>query len=109
MAVWNSTRSKWIQLNLELPYGTGWGGAVYLNEEIYIFGGFPNPKTLYKLGKNMKWTQLADMNEERTRISNCSLEMNGFIWVFGGQTGGFKCLKSVERYDPNEDKWTLMP
>ena len=92
-----------IKLPLKLPKPFANGGAVYLDGEIYIFGGTLTKET-YKLNKNLKWIRLADMNEDRWNISNSCLEWNGSIWVFGGSG-----LKSVERYDPRENKWINMP
>ena len=109
VAVLSGDRSEWIELNLKLPYEASGSGAVYLNGEIYLFGGIRNLKALYKLDKNMKWIRLADMNEGRNYITNSCLEWNGYIWVFGGVNEKDEFLKSVERYDPKEDKWTRMP
>lgn len=105
----NSDRSEWIPLQLKLPHPTAGGGAVYLNRELYIFGGIRKPRALFKLNKNMKWIQLADMNFEREWITHSSLEWNGYIWVFGGYNSEEGTLKSVERYDPIEDTWDEMP
>ena len=108
MAVLSRDRTKWIEIELELPYRASDSGAIYLNGEIYLFGGFMNRKVLYKLDKNLKWIRLADMNVGRGGIENSCLEWNGDIWVFGGEDENGKYLKSVERYDPKENKWTLM-
>ena len=97
-------QDRWIKLALKLPKILDVGGAVYLDGEIYIFGGWMD-KELYKLdNKTLKWIRLADMNEGRQYIRNSSVEWNGSIWVFGGFF-----LESVERYDPKEDKWIKMP
>ena len=101
-------QDKWIKLALKLPKKLYTGGAVYLDGEIYIFGGSLY-KELHKLdNKTLKWIRLADMNEDRRYISNSSVEWNGSIWVFGGSDGR-SYLKSVERYDPKENKWIKMP
>lgn len=109
MAVLSGDRSEWIETELTLPYSAWCSGAVYLNGEIYLFGGENNLKTTYKLDKNMEWIRLADMNDGRKFIANNCLEWNGYILVFGGQDNEDTCLKSVERYDPTADKWTRMP
>ena len=103
MQVLSGDRSEWIELQLKLPY-IGGGGAVFLNGAVYMFGGISNPKVLYKLDKNMKWIRLADMNVGRSSIKYSSLKMNGCIWVFGGASENKEPLKSVERYDPKENK-----
>ena len=109
MAVLSADRSEWIELKLKLPYKDLGSGAVYLNGEIYLFGGRNNPNALYKLDKNIEWIRLVDMNEGRKYITNSCSEWNGYIWVFGGDDEKGEELKSVERYDPKEDKWTRMP
>ena len=109
MAVLSADRSEWIELKLKLPFYANGSGAVYLNGEIYLFGGVNYPKALYKLNKNMTWIRLADMNERRKYITNSCLEWNGYIWVFGGWNEKDELLKSVERYDPRENKWAQMP
>ena len=95
---------------LKLPKELVTGGAVYLDGEIYIFGGYKMEKELYKLdNKTLKWIRLADMNEWRISITNSSVEWNGSIWVFGGLAVDKMASKSVERYDPKENKWIKMP
>ena len=101
--------NRWIKLALKLPKQLYEGGAVYLDGEIYIFGGYKMETELYKLdNKTLKWIRLADMNEGRRGITNSSVEWNGSIWVFGGRYRAGD-LKSVERYDPKENKWIKMP
>ena len=98
-------QDRWIKLALKLPKQLYEGGVVYLDGEIYIFGGWHMAKELYKLdNKTLEWIRLADMNETRWGINNSSVEWNGSIWVFGGWK-----LRSVERYDPKENKWIKMP
>lgn len=112
MAVLSRDRTKWTELQMKLPHKTTGGGAVYLNHELYIFGGFPKYKALLKMDKNNRWKFMEDMHDGRRGITNSCLVWNGAIWVFGGydgEEGGKECLKSVERYDPKADKWTKMP
>lgn len=106
MFILNREGADWIELAAELPHETEHGGAVVLNEELYIFGGSETTDHLYKLDKATgDWIRLADMNEERWAITNSCLAWNGSIWVLGG----YGDLKSVERYDPEQDKWIQMP
>ena len=105
MTIWNRKASTWTVSRMELPRLPV--GVVYLDDELYIINC---NKSLSKLDKNMEWKQLADMNERRGDINNSCLEWNGYIWVFGGwNMDREEVLKSVERYDPKEDKWTRMP
>lgn len=104
MTTLNRDRSKWSILPLKLPKAFAAGGAVYLDDELYIFGG-TLCKESYKMGKHLKWARLTDMNDARVGIQNSCLEWNGSIWVFGGlDLGNF--LKTVERYDPIRNTWT---
>lgn len=84
--------------------------AACLNNEIYILTG---KKSLRKVDENLEWKRLAEMNVERVNITNSCLTWNDSIWVFGGQglddEGREASLASVERYDPQEDKWIEMP
>lgn len=103
-------KSKWIQLQLKLPHKLGGNGTAFLNGVVYIFGGNRHPKQLLKMAPNYEWEPLADMKNGRTAIANSSLVWKGSIWVFGGyneERGEY--LKSVERYDPKENKWIEMP
>ena len=92
---------------MELPDHILSVGVVYLDDKLYLIN---YSKPFFKLDKNMEWKRLVAMNEERSFINNSCLEWNGYIWVFGGWHMDRKeALKSVERYDPKEDKWTRMP
>ena len=99
---------KWIEWGVKLPEPFANGGAVCLDGEIYIFGGTLEKRS-YKLDRNLIWIPLDDLKEKRGGIANSSLEWNGSIWIFGGSPDDIKCgkksLKSVERYDPEENKW----
>ena len=104
--------SSYEELPLKLLYKVYEHGAVCLDDEIYIFGGCRSEgdaiNSTFKLGPEMKWEQLADMNECRYGISNSSVVYNGMIWVMGGSTDS-KALKSVEAYDPANDEWIKKP
>ena len=110
MFVLNEDRTKWIELPIRLPHPMAGGGAVVLDGKIYIFGGYYEYSSLHVWdNENKKWKQLNDMNEGRADITNSCLTYNGAIWALGGYTGRSEILKSVERYDPEEDKWIEMP
>lgn len=102
-------QNKWGKLQQKLPKKFTAGGAVCLAGEIYIFGGTTMIGELHKLDKNFTWTRLANLNVNRWEITNSCLEWNGSIWVFGGLTDGKQVVKSVERYDPQQNKWIAMP
>lgn len=109
MLVLNRDKSAWNKLILKLPHKIVGGGAIHLNGEIYIFGGYNMNKNLYKLDKSFEWNQLADMNQGRIDITNSSVMWRGQIFVFGGVNGVAGPLNTVERYDPGLNQWTNMP
>ena len=84
---------------------------IFVLNEVYAIGGYPSCNSLYKRSGNGKSsTRLANMHVGREWIQNSSVECDGSFWVFGGADPvPKKCLKSVERYDPNEEKWIEMP
>lgn len=104
--------NEWKMASVELPHKIGRGGAVYLNGEIYIFGGNYMLDKVLKLDKNMKWNQLANMKEKSSHVANSCLEWKGGIWVIGGWNGQ-KAMATVHRYNPNlwffQPKWNIMP
>jgi len=101
----NRTTLKWEETSIGLKtqgYTHG-PGCVYLNGEIYTFGGNDEKKT-WKLTKEKKWIEVAEMLEAREFISNSSVVFDGCIWVFGGRS-----LKSAEKYEPQTNKWIKLP
>ena len=100
---------NWKELNIKLPYPMFAGGAQFVNNSLYIFGGIgpegPSNCT-YKLSKRLKWKKMAHMNEKRSHILNSNVILNNQIWVCGGRDRG--ALKSVEMYDPETNKWKYM-
>ena len=101
---------NWKQLNIKLPYTIEGHGAQFLNNNIYIFGGFSGDKELnstYKLSKSLKWEKMDEMIEQRYWISNSNVILNGKIWVLGGYKR-FKediYLNTVEMYNPETNEW----
>lgn len=108
--IFNKTTFTWIVSELEIFFEDSrvTSGVVYLDDELYIVGGGWTRNTLTKLDKNMKCKRLADMFERRRGITNSCLEWNGSIVVIAG-LGLKRSLRSVERYDPLNDKWSVMP
>jgi len=50
------------------------------------------------------WTARSPMPTARWGVS--SAQVNGFIYVIGGQDDNGEVLDTVERYDPSSDTWT---
>ena len=81
--------------------------------EIIVCGGY-NYKSNTELasvkqidGSNLnKVKTLSSMNEERSSFEAVSLK--GEIYVFGGCNSGNKFVKSVEKYTPSTNEWTVL-
>ena len=98
----------WRKLAIEFPdhsYGHI-PGIVFLNGEIYIFGGWQGKRPL-KLTRSMKWEPLRFMNKEINIIQNSAAVLDGCIWVWGKEN--WKDDQVMEKYDPVKNTWTLMP
>lgn len=90
-------------------------GCIFLNNDIYIIGGYDHydrsnsiPSTLknverYNLSKK-QWQNLNGLNEARACFGQCIF--NGQIFVFGGLYNG-STLESIERYDEESNIWSL--
>ena len=106
----NRKTLKWKEafIRLKTQEYTKGPGCVCLNGEIYTFGG-NNEKKTWKLTKEKKWIEMAEMLEARGYISKSSVVFDGCIWVFGGESDGMKRLKSAEKYEPQTNKWIQLP
>jgi len=89
--------------------------AVTMGKHIYLIGGMSmqevaEVKTVqrYDVEKQM-WTSVADMCEPRYELIAVNYK-DKYIFVFGGTDGSAhrECLKTVERYDPQNDRWTYV-
>ena len=90
-------------------------GCIFLNNNIYIIGGYEHidrnnsiPSTLktverYDLSKN-QWQNLHGLNEARACFGQCVF--NGQIFVFGGLYND-STLQSIERYNEESNIWSL--
>lgn len=109
IAILNANRSKWIEIAVELPPDIQEAAVVHLDEQIYIIGGDYDRSKLRRLSTDYEWEDLAEMHVGRSGIGKSCLELNGFIWVCGGLDGkDVEGLRSMERYDPGENKWFKM-
>ena len=107
------TKNKtWKTLSLKTPYECWQAGCVFLNEEVYVVGGWAKDGEvafLQKLGNDLKWNKLADMHVKRQYISNSCVAFDDCLWVLGGYNKTLGQLNSVEKYNPLNGKWILMP
>jgi hypothetical protein len=96
-----------------LPVPTRINSAVFLNGNIFVFGGtYPN-KGRFKASSvvavlkiaQKKWVRAADMpTEKATR----AVVKDGLIYVVGGYDGT-SSLNVFERFDPQLNKWQSLP
>ena len=90
--------------NYSSPEGTNIG---ILNGKIYAIGGYGNIDALNLVEEydpvTNKWTEKAQMNEER--VHSHTVVLNGKIYAIGGYGKDEIILKTVEEYDPITNKW----
>ncbi|GEM_PF-3573137 len=60
---------------------------------------------VYDPEKNL-WTKSTSLNIERSAFGIS--EHNGYFYAFGGASNSGVYTKSIEKYNPNTDKWTLL-
>ena len=89
--------------------------AVTMGRYIYLIGGMSmqevaEVKTVQRYDvEKQTWASVADMCEPRYELTAVNYK-DKYIFVFGGTDGSAhrECLKSVERYDPQTDRWSYM-
>lgn len=88
----------------------GLAATAILSGTLYVMGGVDDTKRLdsveYFIPYSNKWTHAAPMNEKRTGAQ--AGVANGCLYVFGGLGDEDVTSSSIEKYDPVEDKWTLV-
>ncbi|XP_077294736.1 uncharacterized protein LOC143917181 [Arctopsyche grandis] len=81
------------------------------NGKLIIFVGeigtfeYSNEVVAYDLSKKTS-SNLSPMGQKRNNVGIA--EIDGYIYVTGGQGDGFSVYNTVERYDPKTDTWVLM-
>ncbi|PSS26955.1 F-box/kelch-repeat protein [Actinidia chinensis var. chinensis] len=95
------------------PVKTGFGVAVLNGKLLVIAGysmidgtGFPSGDVFQYDSCLSRWSKLANMNVARYDFA-CA-EVNGMVYAVGGCGMDGKSLSSVEVYNPDDDKWTLI-
>lgn len=89
-------------------------GVVVLNGKLLVMAGYSLVDgTCYASAEGYQydsylnsWSKLASMNVARYDFA-CT-EVNGLVYVVGGYGIEGESLSSVEVYDPDSDKWTLI-
>lgn len=89
--------------------------AVTMGGYIYLIGGMSmqevaEVKTVQRYDvEKQTWASVADMCEPRYELTAVNYK-DKYIFVFGGTDGSAhrECLKTVERYDPQNDRWSYV-
>ncbi|XP_075036786.1 kelch-like protein 23 isoform X2 [Mixophyes fleayi] len=80
--------------------------SVSLQNKLYLVGGQTTTTDCYDL-ENNEWVELSPTMERRMECG--AIVMNGFIYITGGYSwskGTY--LQSIEKYNPESDKWELV-
>lgn len=87
--------------------------SVYLSGCVYVIGGYDGQTgrflregERYNLLRD-EWRMITPMNVARCAFSATAVN-NKSVYIFGGYDGTIR-LSSIEKYDPDEDTWQLMP
>ena len=92
-----------------LSSARGWSGAAVLGDYLYCVGGYDGRdkavSTVERLHLNgTRWEVVADLNKAR---GGCGvIAFHNRLYAIGGYDGKKK-KKSIEIYDPNENRWRL--
>ncbi|XP_035677749.1 kelch-like protein 12 [Branchiostoma floridae] len=86
-----------------------------LNDRVYVIGGYDGRSRLstvecldyhmFSRHKNETWRNISSMTHRRGLASACV--MGDHIYVAGGFDGSYR-HSSMERYDPQIDRWTVL-
>ncbi|XP_078494070.1 uncharacterized protein LOC144749569 [Ciona intestinalis] len=84
--------------------------AVVLNNAIYAIGGHDGKQRLKSVEKynvdDDTWVYVENMNTERYVHAACVAQNK--IYVVGGVDSNFEIVKSIECYDDQTDKWSVV-
>jgi N-acetylneuraminic acid mutarotase len=92
-----------------MPAARNLAGACILAGSIYVFGGggIGVVSTTYRFDiEANEWATLAPMPEAKFRSSVC--EVDGLIYVMGGEGGRQGNLNSVYRFNPVANSWSVV-
>lgn len=86
-----------------MPRGTGAGAAVTAGDFIYVIGGVPKGRSVYRYDpQGDEWTEMARLNEPSEHVAAAALD--GAIYVVAGRWNGRETAR-VEVYDVAADEW----
>lgn len=113
---YNIEDNEWRRCNM-MPLPRYGHRCVFLNNEVYIIGGFDNRDATYGLrmstsfcfryhAQTGEWNVTAPLKHARGYHGVAVL--NNSIYAVGGVDANDLLLSSVERYDHEEDKWVML-
>lgn len=95
------------RLHCPMPTARSCCSAAVLDGLVYVLGGSSYSVILRTVEQfdpsTHDWAALPPLKRARTDLSAASCV--GKVYAIGGQTHGWKCLASVECYDPAENAW----
>ena len=112
MEVYDDLSSTWTISSIKLPIDSAYHGAVEMEDNLYIAGGFAGEQVgyldrLHCLNMStMVWMEMSPMMSKRCYIATATLD--GKLYAIGGHDGSSR-LQTVEMYDPKSNMWTEMP
>lgn len=89
---------------------TSWYSEI--DRSVYVFGGNDNIDDLnqcerYSITENV-WRQISPLNHKRNGASAWFIEESNLVFVFGGNNKEEGSLSSIEKYEIDFDKWSLI-
>ncbi|KAH8040804.1 hypothetical protein HPB51_012974 [Rhipicephalus microplus] len=113
---YNLEENEWRRCNM-MPLPRYGHRCVFLNNEIYVIGGFDNRDATYGLRMSTsfcfryhtqtgEWNVVAPLRHARG-YHNVAV-LNNAIYAVGGVDANDLLLSSVERYDREEDTWIVL-
>ncbi|KAH6935993.1 hypothetical protein HPB50_012201 [Hyalomma asiaticum] len=113
---YNLEENEWRRCNM-MPLPRYGHRCVFLNNEIYVIGGFDNRDATYGLrmstsfcfryhSQTGEWNVVAPLRHARG-YHNVAV-LNNAIYAVGGVDANDLLLSSVERYDREEDAWVVL-
>jgi plastocyanin len=116
--IWEFTpgTNTWVQKTAVLPEGLGYIPTTTIGNVIYTGGGctFDPTAILVDTTNSFKYDPVADTITTITSIPRATgntraLNLNGKMWVMGGDVMWPSDSNEVDVYDPDTDSWSLGP
>jgi len=101
---------RWSRLP-PMPTARGAVAAAVIGDRLYVVGGMVRGHAVtvaqaYDFGEGT-WEDIAPLPEPREHIAGVALD--GRLYVIGGRNDDTDSLGTVERYDPDRNRWEKLP